>query len=277
MQKHKIFLFKDNPGIDLNKKFIVSLSMQEINSCLDKLKIEVKKEKASYRNLKKLASVIISEVPIPLFYPPENLPIIRARPNYNGEVFKTKSEVSYNRRHPKKILLSRFNLAKDPVFYGAIKNGYNVPNGLTIITTISESFKALFDESNNERRLYFTVGSWKVQENFPVIMLTFFPKAEEQSEYIKRTNLIYEDFFSKTYNPEDQLKIKLLFSYLSECACKKNDTDNNYLLTTAFFEVMQFYYGKKIGIMYSSSMTENLGTNIVLTKDLIDEKFIELE
>ena len=54
-----------------------------------------------------------------------------------------------------------------------------MPNGLTIITTISESFKALFDESNNERRLYFTVGSWKVQENFPVIMLTFFPKAEE--------------------------------------------------------------------------------------------------
>lgn len=55
MQKHEIFLFKDNPGIDFNKKFVVSLSMQEINSCLDKLKLKVKKEKSKLQKFKKIS------------------------------------------------------------------------------------------------------------------------------------------------------------------------------------------------------------------------------
>ena len=47
-------------------------------------------------------------------------------------------------------------------------------------------------------------------------------------------------------------------------------------MTTAFFHSVREYYGEDIGILYSSSMSENTGLNIVLTRDIIDNDYLKL-
>lgn len=273
MQNHKIVLFNNVDGT-LNKMDLhVPLSLNRIQSYLNQFKAEVKKEKASFTKLTRIAFNLLSQVPLPLVYYP-NTHVVRARPNFNGEVFKFTHEISYNSKCPEKSTLNRFNLDKEAVFYAAAPIDIVKPFSATL-TAIAESNKELFDNSNINRTQYVTISKWDVLKVFPVIMLTFFPKAEEKSEYIKESNKFYSDFFKSSYSAEDQHKIELVLSYLSDCACKKNDTANNYRLTTACFNAMQKAYGQEIGIMYSSSMTDNEGINIVLTKEIIDNNYLE--
>lgn len=271
MPTHEIFLFT-NDGIKINNiDGKIAMPLRSIQSRINKLKKEVLRKKARFEILKKLCKELLDKVPVPLFLCPEDY-ILRARPNFDGEVFRFSHEISYNTTSPERLTLNRFNLQGEAVFYGAtsISNTMDNQQGHSTLTTILESFKYLLDKDNKTLYQYLTIGSWAPTGGFPLLTLTFYPKAAEKSKYVKNANEYYKKFFAGSYSKADQNKLEIFLGYFSECACKKNDSENNYLLTTAFFHAAQECYGKEIGILYSSSMTENQGLNVVLTKEIVD-------
>jgi hypothetical protein len=63
----------------------------------------------------------------------------------------------------------------------------------------------------------------------------------------------------------------------SKRAAQKQNTLTSYLLTTAFFHALQQRYGDQLGILYSSSMTDNQGLNLALTRSAVDAGHLILE
>ena len=75
--------------------------------------------------------------------------------------------------------------------------------------------------------------------------------------------------------------IKEFWGFFSTLASDKAEIKQNHFLTTAFFSAIKMYYWHTKqelvhGIIYPSTMTENVGLNVVLTKDAVD-KYLKLD
>ena len=232
---------------------IINTPLSEIENLINILKQEVNKSEAIFSVLKETCLELISRLPLPIHIY-DNSFILRSRPNYNGEVFKNISDLSYN-PYPSMVNLGRFNLKEESVFYGAVPISSDKANGA--LTTICESFKNLFDSNSKINYQYLTIGKWNVLKPINLVVLTFYDEAWKRSQHIQNINPLYTEFIGLSCNEEDNIKCQLFYKYFSECAGKIVDTDNNYLLTTAFYHALQDYYGSDIGILYSSSITDN--------------------
>lgn len=273
MVNYDILHLTDRIKDDKEFNFKINSSFDEINQLIDDLKQEVNKKEADFSFLKALCVDLISRLPLPVYFL-ENTFILRSRPNFEGEVFKNESELSYN-PFSEKCRLNRFNLEGETAFYGAAPVTGEKSNGA--LTSICESYKDLFDSNSKISYQYLTIGKWIVIKQIPVIALTFYDVALENSEHIKNINPVYNEFLRLTCNEVDNKKCKAFLSFFSEAAGRKAESLNTYLLTTAFYHAIQDRYGKHVGILYSSANTENCGLNIVLTKEILDEKYLKLE
>src|ERR1035437_9555186 len=251
----------------------IDITLNEVENCINRLKNEIKKKHIDFSLLKNICYKLIVELPIPIhFY--QNTWVIRSRSNFDNEIFSAISEISYN-PVTEDIKLNRFNLDKEAVFYCAAPIASDTANGS--LTTICESNKDLFDKNNHTSFQYYTISKWNVVKPIRMIMLTFYDTALNNSLHVQNINQHFQIFLKKIYGGNDLKKCELFFGYFSEAAGKKFDTNYNYLLTTAFFHALQEYYGKEIGILYSSSMTDNHGLNIALAKEIIDLNYLELD
>lgn len=273
MRKFDILNIRDRIKNGKEFYFKINSTLDEINQLIDNLKQEVNKTEADFSILKTLCVNLISRLPLPVYFL-ENTFILRSRPNFKGEVFKNESELSYN-PFAEKCRLNRFNLEGESAFYGAAPVTGEKSNGA--LTSICESYKELFDTNSKNASQYITIGKWIVLKQIPVVALTFYDVALQNSEHIKHINPVYNEFIQLTCNEDDNKKCKAFFSFFSEAAGRKADSSNNYLLTTAFYHAIQERYGKLVGIVYSSANTENSGLNIVLTKEILDAKFLKLD
>lgn len=261
----------DNNNQDI--RITCDASLQEIESYIQTLTKEVEKSDSNFSTLKQTWIQLLSSLPLPI-YKLENSFILRSRPNFNGEVFKSISDISYN-PFADRVELNRFNLKGESVFYGALPITSKFVNGA--LTTMCESYKDIFLKQSSVFEQNLTIGKWKIHEPIKVALLTFYKVAVQKSEHVQNLIPTYLEFIRRCCNEEDQYKCLLFFNYFSECAGKRFDNDNNYLLTTAFYHALREFYKEDMGILYSSSMTDNYGLNIVLTKEIIDKKYLELE
>jgi hypothetical protein len=251
----------------------VNTSREFINNLIAKLKAEVEKENPSFTLLEDTCYDLICRLPIPIHLF-ENTFVLRARPN-EPQLFSKQSEISYNSEKPHLIKLQRFNLDEEQVFYCAAPiDGHNA-NGT--ITTISESFKEIFDEKNNWQRKSLTIGKWNIQKSIKLLSLAFYDRALNKSFHLQNIVPPFQMFLDEVFDIEDQEKCRLFYGFFSQCAGKTTDTRNNYLLTTAFYHAVRKYYGEEVGILYSSASTENYGINIVLSKKIIDSDYLNLD
>lgn len=257
-------------GEELNLK--INTSFEEIENTVNALKAEIEKPVADFLFLKQTCLHLISRLPLPIFTYGDTF-ILRCRPNYNGEVYSKIAEINYNPNQDQ-INLNRFNLKGEPAFYGAPPISSDKANGA--LTTICESFKELFEENSNLNYQYLTIGKWNVVKPINLIMLTFYDAAWKKSSHIQNINPVFTNYLGLSCNEEDNKKCQLFFGFFSEFAGKRFDTENHYLLTTAFFHALKEQYGKEIGILYSSAGTENYGLNIVLSKEILDNNYLEL-
>ena len=261
-------LTKNGKGL----KMKISSSFDVIESLMTSIKTEVQKANPSFQFLEESCYELISRLPLPL-HNYDNTFVLRARQN-ESSLFTNKSEISYNSLNPNVIDLARFNLAQEPVFYcTAPINGPNVNGSLT---TITETCKEIFDKKNNWQYKAFTLGRWRVQKTIKLIALAFFDEALKKSVHMRNVVYHFDQFLNSAFNEEDQIKCRMFYGYFSECAGKLNDTNGNYLLTTAFYHAVRKYYGEETGILYSSATTENHGINIVLSKAIVDNDYLKL-
>ena len=216
---------------------------------------------------------IVSSIPLPLVQIDANF-ILRARANYNGEVFKEQLDISYNTKNIKKIELNRFNRPEESMFYGAAPTDEQTR---LIATVTLECCKEIVDDQNNIKQQYFTFGKWNVKEFFPVVNLCFHEKTLKINPNLKGIITKYLDEAKEHLSDVSVAFLKEYWYFLSDLACKKHATDQQYFITTAYITALKEYYKDSFnGIIYPSSMTDMEGLNIVLTPHAVD-KFLDLK
>lgn len=271
--RYEYFSLNDLTKDGKELKMKINTSVETLKSLITSLKREVEKVNPSFQFLEDSCYDLISCLPLPL-HKYENTFVLRARQN-ESKLFTTKSEISYNSTKPDIISLARFNMAKEAMFYcTAPIDGPNVNGALT---TITETCKEIFDKESNWQYKAFTIGRWMVQKTIKLVALAFFDEALRKSVHMQNIIYHFDQFLNTAFNEEDQIKCRMFYGYFSECAGKVNDTEGNYLLTTAFYHAVRNYYGEDTGILYSSATTENHGINIVLSKEIVDNGYLKLD
>jgi|GEM_PF-2762901 len=270
--EHKYDIFTLDQILNNGKKLQINSSTETINELMNKLKAEAEKDNPTFLNLKESCFDLICRLPLPInIY---NGFVLRARPN-EPELFSHQSQISYNSERPEQIKLQRFNLDEEQVFYCAPPiDGHN-ENGA--ITTIAESFKEIFDKKGIWQHKALTIGKWIVQKPINLLVLPFYGKGLNKSFHLQNIAKPFEWFLNEFCSEEDRNKLRMFYSFFSERTGKVIDTPNNYLLTTAFYHSVREFYGEEVGILYSSSSTENRGINIVLSKKIIDSGYLKLD
>jgi hypothetical protein len=272
MRAHSIVAFK--PGYQPAQRFRITSSLESIISFIHSLEDETKLNAPDFVRLKELCFDLVSRLPLPVNHLDNGNFVLRARENKNGEVFSRISDMSYN-PITKLIEPGRFNRKKEPVFYCTAP--VNSANGSGQITSICEPCKELFDSKCEDDLKYFTIGKLNILKLVKIIVLTFFQPAEQKSPHIGNINPHYVNFLRASCNTADLEKCLRFYTFFSGYAARKYDTPEKYLLTTAFFHALRKYYGTDIDILYSSAMKKNNGLNLALSKELVDDNYLELE
>jgi hypothetical protein len=271
MEDHKIITFDQFESNGSQLGFKINTTSNELQLIYDRLLAEAEKADASFDILRDCCIDLIRRLPLPIYYL-HDMTVLRARENLDGEVFNHISHISYN-PFPDRITLGRFNLAGEAVFYG-------VPNleaekTENYATAWMESCKD-FENFSRSRVKYFTVGQWKIERPLPVVLLTFYQPAEANSNQVRLINSIIAGHLQPATASDDYRKCKKFYEYFSMHASKRIESDNYYLLTTAFFHAVRQHYGSHVGIVYSSFMSRNFGLNVAISTDVVNALQITL-
>jgi len=199
--------------------------------------------------------------------------LLRARPNFNGEIFKEESDISYNKKNKSAIKANRFNRPEESVFYGTLPSDEQAKffAGISL-----ESYKELINENNLESVHYLTVGKWHLKENFIVVNLCFSELALRAHSGLKKIiDSCLLDIKQKSSEQSFDFLKNFWFS-LSELASAKLECEQQYFITTAFFCALRAYYKRYYneslnGLLYPSSMVNGDALNVVLMPDTVDK------
>jgi len=245
------------------KPVSISESLPAIYSKLNLLRSEATKPLPSFDFMVDKCYELVSYVPIPIHIYHDTF-ILRARPNEVAP-FTSVKDLTYNSTRPDLIKSGRFNLERESMFYGAAPiEGHNISGQFSCMF---ESSKDIFDNAAIWSGKAFTVGKFNVTKPIYLLVLAFYEEAFRKSLHIR--NICHPFIVAQQkYSEEDQKKCYLFNSFFSIMAGINNEIDNTYLITTAFYHAVRRYYGDELGILYSSSTTENHGINIVLTPEL---------
>ena len=245
----------------------------EVEDYLSILDKEIVRSAVDFNKLQKTCFELICRMPLPMWIFDKGF-VLRSRRNFNGEVFRNASEISYN-PFPDKIGIGRFNLDREAVFYSSVPLSTSGTQGYA--SSICEGAKEIFDTEGGQSRYEFTVGKWVVAKPINVILLTFYEPAIKNCRDAKLLDGRFGGDLREALSADDYRTWRGFQEFFSQRAAKKYDSQTSYLLTTAFYHALQQRYGDKLGILYSSSMTENQGMNLALTKGVIDGGFLSLE
>lgn len=211
----------------------------------------------------------------PMFRFPVTNKVIRGRPNEKDDFFKV-SQLTYNTEFPERIKMGRFNRERQSMFYGTIPNGNKESN--PGVTSCIESFPNLLDENGVNGFLDFTIGIWSVKKPFDAFDLTFDTKDDNPFR-----NRIDELIINKISNSSDEIVRNILiefWTFISHLTSANSTKEFDYVLSNILLDCINEMKFKDLpktkGIVYPSSRTERLGTNIVLYPECV-EMHLELD
>lgn len=273
MYAHEIIEFYPTSGTWPIETMKINSSSEEISVLLKAIETESESFKPDFKLLKEKSFELIRRLPLPVQNFQDTF-ILRSRENLKGELFQSSSQLNYN-LFPEKITSGRFNLKGEAAFYGALPITSHNASGQ--LTSMIEACKELFDSNSKFEEKYFTVGKWNIVKPIKTVILTFYKDAEQKSMHLKNLNPGYLKFISSACSDQDLKKCTNFYSLFSEFAGKKYDSESKYLISTAFLHALKQFYGNELAILYSSSMTENTGLNIVLTKQILDTNHLHFE
>jgi len=196
-----------------------------------------------------------------------------------------KKRISYN---PSPKNYGRCNLPGQSIFYGSIttlktdedlkgkvikESDYefnkNVHGYLVNICECSD----LIQEPEVEGIEIFTVGMWRVQEDFEIpAIVDHQPTTSLAKEMKDGLGSFYSNLSS-----DDSKKFGILNEYLSEEFSKPVEKEKEYLYKISAHLSNYILNSKKLGLLYTSVKSNREGYNIALRPELINEGKIELE
>lgn len=255
---------------------LAAISYEELQNLLLQLDERTKLGDIAFDELVAISYKIVCRVPIPVVQ--VDVPyIVRCRPNEHLQIFKNVSELSYN-PFEEKIDYGRFNLKREPIFY-AVSPSKPINNFPEELATIFETCKDLKQKdviiSANR---YVTVSYWKISKTFFAVILSLYGDAVSKNFTLQNMNSFFEKIFDNKFTSESKKVISALYLYLSSKASCIKESNNDYLITTAFRHALGRYYEQEIrAIIYSGADSDNHCINIALTKKTVDENYIKFD
>jgi hypothetical protein len=248
--------------------------IETLSSELDQIKSYITKE-INQDNFQKLCDSwynIIAKIPFASI-PVDAEWLLRARANFNCEVFEEESDISYNTKNIKAIRANRFNRPEESVFYGTLPSDDQTK---FIAGASLECYKDLISEKNEEPIQYLTFGKWHLRSNFTVLNLCFEDKALNAHSGLKKVIDSYLSNLEKDFSPKATSLIKECWFLLSQLSSTRHTYDQQYFITTAFFYILREYYRIHFndpinGIIYPSSMVYSEAINIVVMPEVVDQ------
>lgn len=194
-------------------------------------------------------------------------PIMRARLNNNGEIFSTKSQLSF-KPAPFNKTYQRASTPKMTMFYGAlipesIKEG-DLDNSRVV--GAYEATPLLRDKlSKGYQKL--TFGKWIVKKPIELIAIVQHADFEKSNSYLKEMNLAFKDFMNN--NPEHKEDTIIVTDFFAkQFANPSTHQDSDYLLSAVFTEMV--VKRNFAGVIYPSVRTIGQGFNVAITPEIAD-------
>ena len=202
--------------------------------------------------------------------------LVRCSPNAPGEVFRHESRCYYNPRTDK-IPLQRGNYQFQQVFYGAVPT-----NSQTVDAQMTALLETTLEHVKNKRvkRLYVTVSRWKFQRPLKVFILPFSKRSQKANSDFRRIARGFEDILRQNTqgNKLYYNYLKEFLAFISDTFCKRRNKKMYYKISSAYYNAImkyaEFNHINIDGLIYPSANTKAEGMNIVLKKEIIDNRVI---
>ncbi len=195
--------------------------------------------------------------------------IVRARPNYNGERFHKRSELSYRPQEYNKTF-QRASTPNRTMFYGTSIPEKLEPGELDNHRVIGllESLSWLRDTTTKGFQSM-TFGKWVVKKDIHLVALVHHEAFYKESSLTREIVNYFKDFISK-HPEEEESTIAIMNFFASEFAkdVKREDPHYNYLLSAAFAENM-VDMGLD-GVFYPSMRVSGQGFNVAIRPEIAD-------
>lgn len=185
--------------------------------------------------------------------------VFRARPQRSGTRFTHEHEVSY-RRDAEHVTMGRANLAKQPIFYGAVRS-IEVPHPWFL--ACNEVCHQPYPTCQT-----FTATAWRVRKKLPLINLT---SHEEQATGMDAARLAYlgvQEMLGEIPVSHRE-HARAMMTCLGEEFSKTVAAHAEYWISSAFAHFV--YCNLAGGISYPSVANHFKGFNVALRPDVVDE------
>jgi hypothetical protein len=226
----------------------------------------------NYKNAVENFIKVFDILPLMMIKLPSEMAIIRARANYNDEMFFQQSEISYH-PNPINIPQGRFNAPGVQIFYGALPIPDNELN--FSLTSCLESCKALISKESRVKVQDMTIGLWRLNETMPVVNLCIDKLHLATNLGLQEASIFYLDELKKYYSADSYEFIHEFMSYFSELSRITMSNDECYYILSALFAAIRYYYIEVMnvpftGLIFPSCATEGVGLNIALVPNAVD-------
>lgn len=196
-------------------------------------------------------------------------PIFRARPNYDGERFYSKCQLTYKPSHLNKTC-QRASLPGKSMFYGSILPE-NILEGDLNNVRVAPTFEAVPWLRDKTTKGYgkITFTKWVVTNTLNLIAIVQHENFQNKNSYIRELMDKYDEFLAKNVERKNDSMIFCNF-LANEFAKEVKSKDYEYLITATFtkFLIDQGFDG----VIYPSVKLEGAGLNIAITPKAADMK-----
>lgn len=174
---------------------------------------------------------------------------------------------------PNNISLQRANFAKQQVFYCATnsESQKSDPALTALLETLGTKIK---DEEIS--KIEFLLSIWRCQRSLKLWVLPFSKKCCQVNPRLRKIQLGLVPLIQKVM-PDNEEEMKAL-AFISDCFWTEEKLNMHYRITAAFYNALMFFNEQREmgidGLMYPSCHTKGVGINLVLKKELIDNKVL---
>jgi hypothetical protein len=189
--------------------------------------------------------------------------VMRARPNYNGERFCKKSDLSFKPEELNKTY-QRASSPYQTMFYASsiperTENG-ELDNARVI--GVSETIPMLRNkEQSGFQKISF--GRWYAEEDLKLIAIIHEKKFHEGSSYLRELIEVHQNFIKDIDKEVAKRSTKILNFLASEFSKKEINGDYDYMISAIFTENM--VKNGLDGVIYPSVRTAGKGFNIAIS------------
>lgn len=196
--------------------------------------------------------------------------VVRCSMNQPGEVFQNISRCSFN-PNPETIKLQRCNYPHQQVFYCSMYSDTDYAS--TSLTCIVETAWEHIEDLSSARS-YCTLSRWQCKRPLRLWVLPFSDKCCTKNRDLKNIRDNMKKILMDQPHYTDDMFLALEF--ITDAFCERDNKQHLYKISSAFYNTLCFFEKqinqKMDGLLYPSANTEGAGINIVLKKDLINDK-----